>query len=114
MIDIKNKRCLIPLCGLLVIPKYKGYCSRCYYYTFPNESHSRNYKTKELMVTDYIKESFEEVKMQFDKVIPNGCSNRRPDVLIDCGTHVIIVEIDENCHKSYESTCENKRICELY
>ena len=39
---------------------------------------------------------------------------RRPDILIDCGTHVIIVEVDENCHKSYESTCENKRICELY
>jgi hypothetical protein len=39
---------------------------------------------------------------------------RRPDILIDCGTHVIIVEVDENCHKSYESTCENKRICALY
>ena len=49
--------------------------------------------------------------MSFDKVIPNGCSKRRPDVMIDCGTHVISVEIDELKHSSYESICENKRIC---
>jgi len=54
MIDIKHKRCITPLCGLFVNSKYKGYCSRCYYHTFPNEPHSRNYKTKEFMVTDYI------------------------------------------------------------
>jgi hypothetical protein len=29
------------------------------------------------------------------------------------GTHVIIVEIDENKHEGYDCSCENKRIMEL-
>ena len=32
---------------------------------------------------------------QYDKRIKCGCSKRRPDLLLDLGTHVIIVEIDE-------------------
>ncbi len=31
------------------------------------------------------------------------------DLLIDLGYQVIIVEIDENQHDKYDSTCENKK-----
>lgn len=39
------------------------------------------------------------------------CSKRRPDILIDLETHLIIIEVDENQHKGY--SCENKRIMEI-
>jgi hypothetical protein len=29
------------------------------------------------------------------------------------GTHVIIVEIDENQHNDYDTTCENRRLMEI-
>jgi hypothetical protein len=43
----------------------------------------------------------------------NECSKRRPDVYYDCFTHVVIVEIDENQHKNYDSSCECARLSEI-
>lgn len=43
----------------------------------------------------------------------DGCSRRRPDLLLDLGTHIIIVEIDENKHTDYDCSCEHKRLMEL-
>ena len=38
---------------------------------------------------------------------------RRPDLLLDMGSHIIIVEIDENKHSGYDCSCENKRLMEI-
>ena len=48
-----------------------------------------------------------------DKKVQDGCSRRRPDLLLDMGSHIIIVEIDENKHTDYDCSCENKRLMEL-
>ena len=48
-VDVVNKKCLTLNCGIHVQNKYKGYCLRCFIYTFPNEQISRNYKTKETL-----------------------------------------------------------------
>ena len=112
MEDVVNKKCLIPLCDTQ--PSKDGYCSRCFYYTFPDKSQSRNYKSKEILVTNYIKDNFKDYKITFDQIISQGCSRRRPDIFIELYTHCIIVEVDEDQHLSYDSTCENKRIVELY
>ena len=48
-----------------------------------------------------------------DKIIAHGCSKRRPDLLLDLGYQLIIVEIDENQHIDYDCSCENKRTMEL-
>jgi hypothetical protein len=45
-----------------------------------------------------------------DKRIQDGCSRKRPDLLLDLGYQVIIVEVDENQHESYDCSCENKRL----
>jgi hypothetical protein len=42
-----------------------------------------------------------------------GCSKKRPDIFFDLTGHVVIVEIDENQHKTYEDTCECARINEI-
>jgi hypothetical protein len=82
-------------------------------YTFPDKPIARNYKTKEFSVVDYITKEFPEYAWITDKSIQGGCSKKRPDLLLDLGYHVVIVEIDENQHKSYECSCDNKRIMEL-
>lgn len=43
----------------------------------------------------------------------NGCSKKRPDVYFDLDKHCVIIEIDENQHKSYTEICENARINEI-
>ncbi len=34
-------------------------------------------------------------------------------MLIDLGSHIIIVEIDENKHTNYDCSCGNKRVMEI-
>lgn len=72
----------------------------------------RNYKTKEKTVVDYIQQTFDKSWI-CDKRINDGCSKRRPDLLLDMGKHVIIIEIDENQHMNYDCSCENKRLMEI-
>jgi len=113
MVDIKNKTCKNEWCNIVVTKKYKGYCLNCFIHEFPNEKVARNYKTKETHITNYIKEYFNNYDLVCDKTIQNGCSKKRPDILLDLGFQVIIVEIDENQHKNYDCSCENKRLMEL-
>ena len=94
-------------------PKYDKYCLRCFIYLFPDKPVCRNYKTKEIAVRDYVLEKFPNVTWTTDKKIIDGCSRRRPDLLLDLDYQVIIIEIDEYKHNSYDCSCENKRIMEI-
>ena len=113
MVDVKSKKCKTYLCSTLVNKKYDGYCLYCFINTFPDKPVSRNYKTKEYSVVEFVKNKFHEYSWISDKTIKDGCSRRRPDLLLDLGYQVIIIEIDENQHIDYDCTCENKRIMEL-
>jgi hypothetical protein len=50
--------------------------------------------------------------MRCDKPVDGGCTRYRPDILIDFGSHIVIVEIDEFRHTNY--VCEQKRMIDLY
>jgi len=113
MVDVKNKKCKTYLCLTRVEEKYDGYCLRCFIHLFPDKPVSRNYKTKEFAVFEYVKTHFPNYNWISDKIISRGCSKRRPDILLDLGHQVIIVEVDENHHIDYDCSCENKRIMEL-
>ena len=114
MINVKDKRCKTEWCDTLISnKKYKGYCLFCFMNLFPDEKVSRNYKTKEISVRDYIKTEFPDIDWICDKQINNGCSKKRPDLLLDLGYQVLIIEIDENQHNNYDCSCENKRLMEL-
>jgi hypothetical protein len=93
--------------------KYKGYCLICFIHLFPEEPITRNYKTKERSVTDFIKDTFPDLSWIQDKRVLDGCSARRPDLLCDLGYQVIMIEVDENQHEKYDDICENRRIMEL-
>lgn len=112
MINITSKKC-ISGCGTSIEKKYKGYCLRCFIFTFPDEKITRNYKLKEKHVTDFIKETWNNLYFIFDKQIDNGCCKRRPDAYLDLLTHIIIIECDEDQHQTYKNICENKRTMEI-
>ena len=113
MVNIVSKACKTHLCNILVGDKYDGYCLRCYMYLFPDKPVSRNYKTKEYSVVEYVQSKFQNFTWIADKIVNGGCSKRRPDLLLDLNYQIIIVEIDENQHSDYDCSCENKRIMEL-
>jgi Holliday junction resolvase len=113
--NVTHKSCKTELCETIGNPKYKGYCLRCFINIFPNEKISRNFKIKEQHLVDSIKQNFLNEKMIIDKIVDGGCSRRRPDIVIDKYTHVIIIECDENQHnQKFYTECDNKRLMELF
>jgi hypothetical protein len=113
MVDVHHKMCKTYLCSTQVHGKYDGYCLFCYMNLFPDKPVSRNYKTKEYSVVEYVKSKYPTLTWIADKIINDGCSKRRPDLLLDLGYQNVIVEVDENKHTDYDCSCENKRIMEL-
>ena len=114
MINILSKRCKNDWCeSFIANHKYEGYCAFCFSHMFPDNEKSKNYKTKEIAVRDYIRERYPDFTWICDKIIQDGCSLRRPDLMLDLGYQVIIIEVDENQHTSYDCSCENKRLMEI-
>ena len=91
-------------------PKYDKLCVTCAI----QEGYTvyRNYKTKELSMVEFITQHTD-VDWVNDKAYDLGCSNKRPDMVCDLGSHILIIECDENKHKHGNYICENKRIMEL-
>jgi hypothetical protein len=108
MINVLSKRCKTPLCDLIVTNKYKGYCLYCFSNIFPDNSSF--YKTKQHYVFEFVHNNFNHLSWIHDKKIYDGCSLRRPDLFLDLGYHIIIIETDENQHILYNTTCDNKRL----
>jgi hypothetical protein len=113
MVHINNKTCKSEWCSTYVQEKYDGYCVFCYMNLFPDKPVTRNYKTKEYAVVEYVKTKFKDFSWIADKKVSDGCSKRRPDLLLDLGYQIIVVEVDENQHTDYDCSCENKRTMEL-
>jgi hypothetical protein len=93
---------------------YYPLCQACFCNKYPDHEKSTLYKIKERYLRDELRLRFpnNDINMLFDKTIDGGCSLRRPDVFIECLTHCIVIECDENQHKSYK--CEERRTNELY
>ena len=115
MVDIFEKRiCKHDWCNTQTRnEEYQGYCFFCFRNLYPDHKLSRNYKTKELEVSRYVRETFSEYDWRSDKTVDGGCSRKRPDLLCDFGKQVVIVEVDENQHTDYDCSCENKRLMEI-
>ncbi len=109
-----NALCKAPHCPIRKNPKYDGHCLFCFVHLYPTEPVARKYKTKENHVTTFLKEKFPNVTWKCDKRVEDGCSRRRPDLLLEMGTHIVIVEVDENSHDVYNPTCEEKHLGEIW
>jgi hypothetical protein len=102
--------CKTEKCEKRKIEKYNGYCLRC---VFTRVLKSKFRGITELHVFDRIREHFPNFTWVNDKVVEDGCSKRRPDILLDMGEHILILEVDENKHSSYDCICENKRLMQI-
>jgi hypothetical protein len=108
-----SRLCKTSFCETGGHKKYNGYCLPCCVQICPEIEVSRNYKTKEKDVVDRIKHYFPNFTWVADKRVQDGCSLRRPDLLLDMGSHIIIVEVDENQHSDYDCSCEHKRLMQI-
>ena len=104
--------CKNQFCETISSKKYDGYCMPCFINNPLNADKPahRNYKTKEKEVALAIMKRYPNATWILDKRIQDGCSARRPDVLLDLGYHVLMIEVDENRHDNYDCSCENKRL----
>jgi hypothetical protein len=125
MIDLKHEMCKSNYleegktfeCNTRGNKKYKGYCTRCYSYHFPNDplTFQIRCKTKEQAVRDYINENFK----GFQHDIPlwiGGCDcthKRRIDHRKLIGNTLLCIETDENQHKGYDKEDEETRYNDL-
>jgi hypothetical protein len=115
MENVCSPICKTPLCTTIVSNKaYKGHCRRCFIHTYPDNDIVRNYKTKERAVADFVRATYPNITVVLDQRVADGCSRRRPDILVDMGEYVVVTEIDENQHQAYDCTCENRRLMELF
>jgi hypothetical protein len=107
--------CKSSWCETTANSKYEGYCLNCFIHLFPDKPNARNYKTKETAVKEYVLQKFPLDKYSWisDKRVQDGCSRRRPDLFLDLGYQIVIVEVDENQHENYDCSCENKRLMEI-
>lgn len=111
---MKQQQCSNYLCESTGYEKYKGFCIRCFVHLYPDNTVVKRYKTKESLVVECVKKSFPDQTLIFDKKIEGGCSRYRPDIFLDCLTHSIVIEVDENQHNSYDCNCENKRMMVIF
>jgi hypothetical protein len=76
-------------------------CGICADIPFYEESKRMN-KIKETIMVKYLRNNIKEVEeILADRIIDRTCNLYRPDILYDCGTHIVVIECDENQHKNY-------------
>jgi hypothetical protein len=125
MIDVKNKKCNGLINNNESCPndsqgnsKYKNYCTQCFRRNFPLDplTFQIRSKTKEIAVRDYINANFD--GFQHDKSLYTGhcdCSvRRRIDHRKLINNTLLVIETDENQHKSYDAMDEETRYDDLY
>lgn len=61
-------------------------------------------KQKEEAIGRLLQKEIPQELYSADKIIDSSCSKRRPDFVYHCGTHVVIIEVDENQHQGYLCT----------
>jgi len=105
--------CKSEWCHTIPNKKNEGYCLLCFIHLFPDKKTSRNYKTKEIAIRDELIKYFNNYQWTCDKKIINGKSSRRPDILLELEKQILIIEIDENQHTTYDCSCDNKRLMEI-
>ncbi len=94
-------------CGLSYLLGSTGLCNFCLEFEQKIHHKKENEIKKCLDFNKIIYESH-------DKVIDPSCNMKRPDFVIDYPMFKIVVEVDENQHKSYACECEQVRMIQIH
>jgi hypothetical protein len=104
MQDVRNKRCTS--CQLFIVSKKPHLCAYC------TPKSTLRQKTKEMKIVNYLQEKGN--RFIHNKSVGFVCGNYRPDIKLDAGTHLVIVEIDEDQHRQYDEHCEVARMYNIF
>lgn len=99
------------MCDTQGLKHLEGHCARCYMHLFPDSTKTVWMRSKELHVIDRVKEWFPDLPWISNARIDGAVSRRRPDVWLELGHQVVVIEVDEHQHATYD--CENRRMMEL-
>ena len=96
-----------PVC--LVFLTNGNICTVC------NEFISNRYKSKEMQIVKFLKESLPDKEFIHNKSVGSDCTGGHlyPDIRFDCLFYNLIVEVDENQHRGASYTCEEKRMTDI-
>jgi Holliday junction resolvase len=61
--------------------------------------------------TDYLTNP--EFAARVDQQVLSGCTKQRPDIYIDLGDRILIIEIDEHQHRHMDVDCERTRMFDI-
>jgi hypothetical protein len=127
MVDVKNKKCLGVVWNGVLQPcpyehtgnkKYNNFCTECFRRNFPLDplTFQIRSKTKEIAVRDFINSHFE--GFEHDRPLSTGncdCNHRRRiDHRKFIENTLLVIETDENQHKSYDQMDEEIRYNDLH
>jgi hypothetical protein len=94
-------------CGLMDVLDNNNICRSCDPTNFQKYIKRKEYRIKDLL-------DAQQLKYVHDK-IPNGtkCGRERPDFVFKFVDRIVILEVDENQHKSYPEECEKIRMLNI-
>jgi hypothetical protein len=96
-------------CGLTCILNKENKCQYC-----DPDMYNKTRLAKQNQVKRYL-DANEFEYISCDKLVEQGeCFKYRPDFLIDCNTHFVVLEIDENQHKDRADECETVRMINIF
>ena len=96
-------------CGLTCILNKENKCQYC-----DPDMFNKTRLAKQNQVKRYLDvNEFEYISC--DKIVEQGeCFKYRPDFLIDCNTHFVVLEVDEYQHKDRADECETVRMINIF
>jgi len=102
-----NSNAFCKSCRLFFVKKSTNYlCNYC------NPTTKLREKTKEIKLKNFLEHHYPILHNKSVK-ISDSCYNNFPDFMIQLKDKLIIIECDENAHKSYPVDCENIRMNNL-
>ena len=105
-VDLIQQECVS--CHLINVVDRTGHCSICHPEFMVRAMHHKQRIVKEFLDAEGV------VYISYDKIIEQGrCGRERPDFLLDCGTHAIVLEVDEDQHADRLCECEQTRMVNI-
>lgn len=95
-------------CSLCMPLNELNLCEYCGNFLFKKVHLSKQTKVKDFFDANELK------YCSYDRPYNKDCGLERPDFIFDCGSFVIVVEVDENQHKSYQEDCECTRMVNIH
>lgn len=86
----------------------------CVNFCLTNNIYKKRLKREENNILTLVSEKFRAPNV-VDRIIDSECDTKeRPDNVWDCGTHYIVLEVDENQHRSYCESGEYSRMINIH